>query len=63
MENDDQVELSFKRTWDPSQEGKLVPLNIDKRSSLLINVLKHNKLLITAILIVMITNDIMFVGS
>ncbi|PRQ20941.1 putative rhamnogalacturonan endolyase [Rosa chinensis] len=31
VENDDQVELSFTRTWDPSQEGKLVPLNIDKR--------------------------------
>lgn len=42
VENDEQVELSFTRTWDPSQEGKLVPLNIDKRSSLLINVLKYN---------------------
>ncbi|GAV85401.1 Rhamnogal_lyase domain-containing protein [Cephalotus follicularis] len=31
MENEEQVELSFTRTWDPSLEGKLVPLNIDKR--------------------------------
>nr|XP_028950266.1 probable rhamnogalacturonate lyase B isoform X2 [Malus domestica] len=31
MENEEQVELSFTRTWDPSQGGKLVPLNIDKR--------------------------------
>ncbi|KAM1023390.1 hypothetical protein TB2_044139 [Malus domestica] len=31
MQNDEQVELSFTRTWDPSQEGQLVPLNIDKR--------------------------------
>ncbi|KAL8141243.1 hypothetical protein V2J09_007264 [Rumex salicifolius] len=31
VENDDQVELSFTRTWNPSLKGKLVPLNIDKR--------------------------------
>ena len=32
VENEDQVELSFTRMWDPSLEGKSVPLNIDKRS-------------------------------
>ncbi|XP_062027932.1 probable rhamnogalacturonate lyase B [Rosa rugosa] len=31
VENEEQVELSFTRTWDPSLEGKYVPLNIDKR--------------------------------
>ncbi|KAI4389482.1 hypothetical protein MLD38_001704 [Melastoma candidum] len=31
VETDDLVEVSFTRTWDPSLEGKLVPLNIDKR--------------------------------
>ncbi|KAG6648678.1 hypothetical protein I3843_07G160200 [Carya illinoinensis] len=31
VENEEQVELSFTRLWDPSMEGKLVPLNIDKR--------------------------------
>ncbi|GMY17460.1 probable rhamnogalacturonate lyase B [Fagus crenata] len=31
VENEDQVELSFTRMWDPSLEGKFVPLNIDKR--------------------------------
>ncbi|XP_062164113.1 probable rhamnogalacturonate lyase B [Alnus glutinosa] len=31
VENEEQVELSFTRTWDPSMEGKGVPLNIDKR--------------------------------
>lgn len=31
LENEDQLELSFSRTWDTSLEGKLVPLNIDKR--------------------------------
>ncbi|KAJ7958896.1 Rhamnogalacturonate lyase family protein [Quillaja saponaria] len=31
VENEEQVELSFTRMWDPSLEGKLVPLNIDKR--------------------------------
>ncbi|KAM3736455.1 hypothetical protein ACB098_10G165000 [Castanea mollissima] len=35
VENEDQVELSFTRTWDPSLEGKSVPLNIDKRFILL----------------------------
>lgn len=34
MENEEQIELSFTRKWDPSQEGKAVPLNIDKRSLL-----------------------------
>uniref|UniRef100_A0A9I9D008 rhamnogalacturonan endolyase n=1 Tax=Cucumis melo TaxID=3656 RepID=A0A9I9D008_CUCME len=31
VENEEQVELSFTRTWDLSLEGKLVPLEIDKR--------------------------------
>ncbi|KAJ9187003.1 hypothetical protein P3X46_002503 [Hevea brasiliensis] len=31
VESEEQVELSFTRSWDPSQEGKLVPLKIDKR--------------------------------
>ncbi|XP_004287405.1 PREDICTED: probable rhamnogalacturonate lyase B isoform X1 [Fragaria vesca subsp. vesca] len=31
VENEELVELSFMRTWDPSLEGKCVPLNIDKR--------------------------------
>lgn len=35
VENEEQVELSFLRTWDPSLEGKFVPLNIDKRFILL----------------------------
>ncbi|CAI0549645.1 unnamed protein product [Linum tenue] len=30
-ETEDQVEVSFTRTWDPSLQGKQVPLNIDKR--------------------------------
>ncbi|XP_010254609.1 PREDICTED: probable rhamnogalacturonate lyase B [Nelumbo nucifera] len=30
-EDEDQVELSFTRTWDPSLEDKVIPLNIDKR--------------------------------
>lgn len=34
VENEEQVELSFTRLWDPSMEGKLVPLNIDKRCML-----------------------------
>ncbi|KAJ8772899.1 hypothetical protein K2173_028076 [Erythroxylum novogranatense] len=34
-ETEEQLELSFIRTWDPSREGKLVPLNIDKRFVLL----------------------------
>lgn len=31
METEEQVELSFSRTWDRSVQGKLAPLNIDKR--------------------------------
>ncbi|XP_021888092.1 probable rhamnogalacturonate lyase B isoform X2 [Carica papaya] len=31
IENEEQVELSFSRMWDPSLEGKFVPLSIDKR--------------------------------
>ncbi|XP_041017227.1 uncharacterized protein LOC121259642 isoform X2 [Juglans microcarpa x Juglans regia] len=32
VENEEQVELSFTRMWDPSiDQGKLIPLNIDKR--------------------------------
>ncbi|XP_054789119.1 uncharacterized protein LOC129294686 isoform X2 [Prosopis cineraria] len=31
VQNEEQVELSFTRMWDPSLEGKFVPLNIDKR--------------------------------
>uniref|UniRef100_A0A2N9FZK0 rhamnogalacturonan endolyase n=1 Tax=Fagus sylvatica TaxID=28930 RepID=A0A2N9FZK0_FAGSY len=31
VQTEEQVELSFTRTWDPSLEGKAVPLNIDKR--------------------------------
>ncbi|KDP41512.1 hypothetical protein JCGZ_15919 [Jatropha curcas] len=31
VETEEQVEISFTRTWDSSLEGKLVPLNIDKR--------------------------------
>ncbi|XP_050234926.1 probable rhamnogalacturonate lyase B [Mercurialis annua] len=31
VETEEQVELSFSRSWDSSLEGKLVPLNIDKR--------------------------------
>ncbi|XVF36558.1 hypothetical protein REPUB_Repub19eG0067900 [Reevesia pubescens] len=37
VENEDQVELSFTRTWDSSLEGKVVPLNIDKRFVMLRN--------------------------
>ncbi|PHU20511.1 hypothetical protein BC332_11662 [Capsicum chinense] len=33
LETDDQIELSFSRTWDVSLQGKLIPLNIDKRTS------------------------------
>ncbi|TVU48579.1 hypothetical protein EJB05_08220 [Eragrostis curvula] len=29
--DENQAEVSFTRTWDPSLEGKAVPLNIDKR--------------------------------
>ncbi|KAF5818654.1 putative rhamnogalacturonan endolyase [Helianthus annuus] len=35
VETEDQVELSFSRTWNSSLEGKLVPLKIDKRYILL----------------------------
>ncbi|XP_020962182.1 uncharacterized protein LOC107606232 isoform X1 [Arachis ipaensis] len=35
VQNDEQVEVSFTRMWDPSLEGKFVPLNIDKRFILL----------------------------
>ncbi|KAK9983147.1 hypothetical protein SO802_032672 [Lithocarpus litseifolius] len=31
VENEEQVELSFTRTWDPSLKGYPVPLTIDKR--------------------------------
>ncbi|TYI43131.1 hypothetical protein ES332_A01G147800v1 [Gossypium tomentosum] len=37
VENEDQVELSFTRTWNPSLEGKVVPLNIEKRFIMLRN--------------------------
>lgn len=30
-EDENQVEVSFTRNWDPTLQGKLVPLNIDKR--------------------------------
>ncbi|XP_052202154.1 uncharacterized protein LOC127807948 [Diospyros lotus] len=35
VETEEQVEVSFSRPWDPSFQGKLVPLNIDKRFILL----------------------------
>lgn len=35
VETEDQVEISFTRVWDPSLEGKAVPLNIDKRFAML----------------------------
>ncbi|KAL3340237.1 hypothetical protein AABB24_028722 [Solanum stoloniferum] len=31
LETDDQIELSFSRTWDVSLQDELIPLNIDKR--------------------------------
>ncbi|KAL7085417.1 hypothetical protein ACP275_14G280900 [Erythranthe tilingii] len=31
VKTDEQIELSFSRTWDTSLQGKLAPLNIDKR--------------------------------
>ncbi|GAB2219681.1 hypothetical protein Droror1_Dr00007318 [Drosera rotundifolia] len=31
IQNDEQVELSFKTTWNTSLQGKLAPLNIDRR--------------------------------
>ncbi|KAH0989074.1 hypothetical protein GBA52_000557 [Prunus armeniaca] len=37
VESDEQVEVSFTRKWNPSQKGKLVPLNIDKRFIMLCN--------------------------
>ncbi|KAJ6335372.1 hypothetical protein OIU78_012076 [Salix suchowensis] len=37
VENEEQVEISFTRMWDPSLEGKLAPLNIDKRFIMLRN--------------------------
>ncbi|KAG8369145.1 hypothetical protein BUALT_Bualt15G0120900 [Buddleja alternifolia] len=33
VETEEQIELSFSRTWDTSFQGKLSPLNIDKRLS------------------------------
>lgn len=35
VQNEDMVELSFTRTWDPSLQGKVVPLNFDKRYAML----------------------------
>ncbi|XP_057973688.1 uncharacterized protein LOC131161747 [Malania oleifera] len=37
VETEDQLELSFTKTWDASQEAKLVPLKIDQRYVLLRN--------------------------
>ncbi|XP_021832185.1 probable rhamnogalacturonate lyase B [Prunus avium] len=37
VETENQIELSFTRMWDPSLEGKVVPLNIDKRFVMLRN--------------------------
>ncbi|XP_050234892.1 probable rhamnogalacturonate lyase B [Mercurialis annua] len=37
VENEEQVEISFTRKWDPSLEGKLVSLNLDKRFIMLRN--------------------------
>ena len=31
VENEEQVEISFTRPWDVSLQGKLAPLNLDKR--------------------------------
>ncbi|KAM6571485.1 hypothetical protein CsatA_015565 [Cannabis sativa] len=31
LQNEEQIEISFTRTWNFSQEGKAVPLNFDKR--------------------------------
>ena len=44
MENEEQVEISFTRKWDPSLKGKRAPLNIDKRYSLVENVAKLYKI-------------------
>ncbi|KAI3465171.1 hypothetical protein Pfo_021834 [Paulownia fortunei] len=35
QESEEQVEVSFSRPWDPTLQGRLVPLNIDKRFILL----------------------------
>ncbi|KAF5740132.1 rhamnogalacturonate lyase B-like isoform X1 [Tripterygium wilfordii] len=37
VQNEDNLELSFMRIWNPSVDGKLVPLNIDLRYVLLRN--------------------------
>ncbi|KAF3447273.1 hypothetical protein FNV43_RR12453 [Rhamnella rubrinervis] len=37
VENEEQVEISFTREWNPSLKDKLVPLNIDKRFIMLRN--------------------------
>ncbi|MBA0720782.1 hypothetical protein Golax_008386, partial [Gossypium laxum] len=37
VETEDQVEVSFTRTWDISLEGDVVPLNLDKRFIMLRN--------------------------
>ncbi|XP_042990966.1 probable rhamnogalacturonate lyase B isoform X2 [Carya illinoinensis] len=37
VEKEEQVEISFTRLWYPSLQGKLVPLNIDKRFIMLRN--------------------------
>ncbi|KAK7275860.1 hypothetical protein RIF29_16986 [Crotalaria pallida] len=37
VENEEQVEISFTRMWDPSLKGKLSALNIDKRYVMLRN--------------------------
>ncbi|CAN6584240.1 unnamed protein product [Malus baccata var. baccata] len=37
VENEEQVEISFTRKWNPSQKGEVVPLNIDKRFIMLRN--------------------------
>ncbi|XP_015886044.3 uncharacterized protein LOC107421334 [Ziziphus jujuba] len=37
VENEEQVEISFERKWNPSLKDKLVPLNIDKRFVMLRN--------------------------
>ncbi|CAN1341056.1 Rhamnogalacturonate lyase [Linum perenne] len=35
VQTEEQIEISFKRMWEPSLEGKAIPLNIDKRFILL----------------------------
>ncbi|XP_065847851.1 probable rhamnogalacturonate lyase B isoform X2 [Euphorbia lathyris] len=37
VENEEQVEISFTRKWDPSLQGNLVSLNLDKRFIMLRN--------------------------